>query len=91
MVRLSDILEKINEIETKTLRKATHICISRVTAENITNQYKEICESNADLIYAEEYNKVELEDVGDFLGVRILIAPMTSYEFKVLEEITPYS
>ena len=91
MVKLSDILEKVTDISIKTLRKPTHVCISKFSADNITNQYKELCHSNADLVYSEDYNKITLSDVGDFLGVKILISEMNSYEFEILEEITSYT
>lgn len=87
MIRLDNILRKIVDIETHTLRKPTHVALSQKNAEDLISQYGEIVKSDADSIYQydEDYT---IEDVGDFLGISILIYTRNINDFKILEEVT---
>lgn len=90
MVKLSDIIEKLSDIQLKTLRVPTHILVSKKTADELLDQYSDIVNSDADMVYqvGESFN---LRDVGDFLGVNIAISIFKLDGFKILEEVTSNS
>ena len=91
MVRLSDIIRKLTDIQLGTLRDPTHILVSEAMAADLLDQYNELVNSDASTVYELGERSHTLEDVGDFLGVRIVYSKFKIHDFKVLEEITPDS
>lgn len=90
MVKLSDIIEKLSDIQLKTLHVPTHIIVSKKTADELVDQYSEIVKSDADMVY-QVGSSFSLRDVGDFLGVGIAVSILKLDGFKILEEVTPNS
>jgi hypothetical protein len=84
-------MDGIREIETSTLRKATHVAVSENTAFNLVNQYSELVNSDAELIYSVGEKKCNILDVSDYLGATVLITLDDKDDFKILEEVTSYS
>lgn len=94
MVRIDDILEQIRSIGTMTLREPTHLIVSRRTADGLLVQYQELAEQDFDLLleHGGTYGKEpDIWDVGDFLGLTMIISPIAGNGFKILEEVTTNS
>jgi hypothetical protein len=90
MVKLSDIIEKITDIELRTLSVPSHVLVSKKTAQDLVDQYLELLKSDADMVYQSD-DSCDLQDVGDFLGVSIVISLYRLDGFKVLEEIKTHT
>lgn len=91
MVRIDDILERVRLIATTTLRDPSHLVISRGTAEGLLEQYTRLAEDDFDLLleHGGKFGKEPtIWDVGDFLGMTLIISPIAGDGFKILEEIT---
>ena len=88
MVRLGNILERLNEIEVKTVRKPTHLAVSKEVSKDLVSQYNVIASSDADLVFQLGELDYDIDDVSSFLGVNICISKMPLNEFKILEELT---
>lgn len=91
MIRLSDILERLNQIQTRTLRTPTHLLISEKMIGDLVSQYNELANSDADSVYQYGEKAYSVEDVESFFGVQIVISRHKKDEFKILEEVTPDS
>lgn len=91
MVKIGNILESLSIIHTRTLRNPTHIIVSNYVADDLVNQYNELANSDADMVYQYGERKYDIRDVGDFLGVQIAVSTTNTDGFKILEEVTPDS
>ena len=91
MIKLSDILEVLSLIESRTLRIPTHIAIGEKSLTSLVNQYNDMVNSDADSVFQVGEKKYDEYDLEGFFGVKIVISKNMKDEFKVLEEITPYS
>lgn len=88
MVRLSDILHRLRDIQVRTLKNPTHVLIPENVVDDLVSQYGELAHSNADSVYEFEDQHFTILDVGDLLGLKIITTIEHLDDFKVLEEVT---
>lgn len=94
MIRLDDVIQESAAISINTLSNPTHLIVSARTGESLVAELNGLEEENFDLIMetgGPNPREVNIHDVGDFLGLSVVVSAIVGDGFKILEEITAHS